>query len=179
MDACVLANFSLCDTLLRLAEPPALFEPKWTEISIQETTRTLRFKLGWREALAENFKAELTEHFQDAWIKGFEHLIPAMTNDENDRHVAAAAVFGRVPIIVTFNLRDFRPDHLQRRGVQAMHPQDVLCGLLDAEPALVVSKLEEQARNRNRSLAQLLQILEKTVAKFTARVSSHSPYSSA
>ena len=27
-DACVLANFSLCDTLLRLAEPPQLFEPK-------------------------------------------------------------------------------------------------------------------------------------------------------
>ena len=28
LDACVLANFSLCDTLLRLAEPPRLFEPK-------------------------------------------------------------------------------------------------------------------------------------------------------
>jgi hypothetical protein len=31
LDACVLANFSLCDTLLRLAEPPRLFEPKWSE----------------------------------------------------------------------------------------------------------------------------------------------------
>ena len=26
LDACVLANFSVCDTLLRLAEPPRLFE---------------------------------------------------------------------------------------------------------------------------------------------------------
>ena len=25
LDACVLANYSLCDTLLRLAEPPALY----------------------------------------------------------------------------------------------------------------------------------------------------------
>ena len=31
LDACVLANFSLCDTLLRLAEPPRLFEPKWSD----------------------------------------------------------------------------------------------------------------------------------------------------
>jgi hypothetical protein len=31
LDACVLANFSLCDTILRLAEPPRLFEPKWSE----------------------------------------------------------------------------------------------------------------------------------------------------
>jgi hypothetical protein len=30
-DACVLANFSLCDTLLRLAEPPELYEPSWSE----------------------------------------------------------------------------------------------------------------------------------------------------
>jgi len=37
LDACVLANFSLCDTLLRLAEPPRLFEPKWTEEIISET----------------------------------------------------------------------------------------------------------------------------------------------
>jgi len=37
LDACVLANFSLCDTLLRLAEPPRLFEPKWSEEIIRET----------------------------------------------------------------------------------------------------------------------------------------------
>ena len=45
LDACVLANFSLCDTLLRLAEPPRLFEPKWSEEIIRETTRTLESKL--------------------------------------------------------------------------------------------------------------------------------------
>jgi hypothetical protein len=46
LDACVLANFSLCDTLLRLAEPPRLFEPKWSEEIIRETARTLESKLG-------------------------------------------------------------------------------------------------------------------------------------
>jgi hypothetical protein len=36
-----------------------------------------------------------------------------MTNDEKDRHVVAAAVYGESPIIVTFNLRHFRPEHLE------------------------------------------------------------------
>jgi hypothetical protein len=44
LDACVLANFSLCDTLLRLAEPPQIFEPKWSEEIIRETTCTLELK---------------------------------------------------------------------------------------------------------------------------------------
>jgi hypothetical protein len=59
LDACVLANFSLCDTLLRLAEPPQLYEPKWSEEIIVETTRTLESKLGWPSSLAAYFQAEL------------------------------------------------------------------------------------------------------------------------
>lgn len=47
LDACVLANFSLCDTLLRLAEAPKLYEPKWSEQIIRETIWTLESKLGW------------------------------------------------------------------------------------------------------------------------------------
>lgn len=50
LDACVLANFSLCDTLLRLAQPPGLYEPKWSEEIMRETTRTLEVKLGWPTA---------------------------------------------------------------------------------------------------------------------------------
>ena len=46
LDACVLVNFALADTLLRLAEPPAFFEPKWSDEIIRETTRSLRRKLG-------------------------------------------------------------------------------------------------------------------------------------
>lgn len=92
LDACVLANFSLCDTLLRLAEPPQLYEPKWSEEIIQETNRTLELKLGWPASLTAHLEAELRTHFNDAWITGYESLIPRMRNDEKDRHVLAAAV---------------------------------------------------------------------------------------
>ena len=110
LDACVLANFSLCDTLLRLAEPPRLFEPKWSEEIVRETTRTLESKLQWPSSLTAHFEAELRVHFSEAWISGYDQLISRMTNDDKDRHVVAAAVHGEAAIIVTFNLRHFRPE---------------------------------------------------------------------
>src|SRR5437868_14557019 len=89
LDACVLANFSLCDTLLRLAEPPRLFEPKWSEEIIRETTRTLELKLGWPNSLTAHLEKELRSHFKEAWISEYESLLPKMTNDEKDRQVVA------------------------------------------------------------------------------------------
>ena len=36
IDANVLANFGVCDLLLRLAEPPRLFAPCWSEAILTE-----------------------------------------------------------------------------------------------------------------------------------------------
>jgi hypothetical protein len=76
LDACVLANFSLCDTLLRLAESPCLFQPKWSEEIMRETTRTLDSKLRWPNSLTAYFEAQLRAHFSEAWISGYERLVP-------------------------------------------------------------------------------------------------------
>jgi predicted nucleic acid-binding protein len=163
LDACVLANFSLCDTLLRLAEPPRLFEPKWAEEIIRETTRTLELKLGWPNSLAAHFEKELRSNFSDARISGYESLIPRMTNDEKDRHVVAAAVHGEAAILLTLNLRHFKPEHLAAWGVRALHPQSFLIEIFRQEQALVMAKLEQQAADRSRGLRQLLEILNGTV----------------
>lgn len=40
LDACVLVGGGLRDTLLRLAETPRLFVPKWSDDIINETVRT-------------------------------------------------------------------------------------------------------------------------------------------
>jgi hypothetical protein len=172
LDACVLANFSLCDTLLRLAEPPRLFEPKWSEEIIRETTRTLESKLGWPNSLAAHLEKELRAHFSEAWIGGYESLIPRMTNDEKDRHVAAAAVHGGASTILTFNLRHFRPEHLKMWGVRVVHPQSFLIEVFRQEQAVVMTKLEQQAGDRGRTLRQLLDILNATVPEFVAVVSA-------
>jgi predicted nucleic acid-binding protein len=172
LDACVLANFSLCDTLLRLAEPPRLYEPKWSEEIIRETTRTLESKLGWPSSLTDYFQAELRAHFGEAWINGHEPLIPRMANDEKDRHVLAAAVHGEVPIIVTFNLGHFRSQHLEPWGIRALHPQSFLVEVFRQEEQVVFAKLEQQAADRGRTFRQLLDILSATVPDFVAVVSA-------
>ena len=172
LDACVLANFSLCDTLLRLAEPPRLFEPKWSEEIIRETTCTLESKLGWPSSLAAHLEAELRAHFGEAWISGYEPLIPRMANDEKDRHVLAAAAHGQTSIILTLNLRHFRPEHVKPWGIRALHPQSFLSEIFREEQMLVIKKLEQQAADRGRSLRQLLNILSATVPEFAALVSS-------
>ena len=171
LDACVLANFSLCDTLLRLAEPPRLFEPKWSEEIIRETTRTLELKLGWPNSLTAHLEEELRGHFSEAWITGYESLVSRMTYDEKDRHVVAAAVQGGPAIILTLNLRHFRPEHLETWGVRALHPQSFLIEVFRQEQALVMAKLEQQAADRSRSLRQLLDILNGTVPDFASLVS--------
>lgn len=172
LDACVLANFSLADALLRLAEAPRLYEPRWSDEILQEAVHALESKLGWPQSLTAFLRSELRAHFSEAWVTGYEALIPAMTNEASDRHVLAAAVQSGAPIIVTFNLRHFQPVHLAPWGVVALHPEAFLIELFRQEPAVVVAKLEEQAADRERSLSELLTVLRCTVPGFAALVSS-------
>jgi hypothetical protein len=67
LDACILADFSLFDSLLRLAEEPPLFEPKWSAEIVAETVRTFERRLGWPARLAAYFQKELQSHFADAF----------------------------------------------------------------------------------------------------------------
>ena len=139
---------------------------------MRETTRTLEMKLGWPTSLTSHLEAELRRHFSEAWIIGYESLIPRMTNDEKDRHVVAAAIQGEVAIILTLNLRHFRHEHLAPWGIRAVHPQQFLIEIFRQEQALVMTKLAEQAADRSRSLRQLLTILSTTVPHFVSIVSA-------
>jgi hypothetical protein len=42
LDACVLVPMPLCDTLLRLAEDPAMYRPLWSEAILTEVATALR-----------------------------------------------------------------------------------------------------------------------------------------
>jgi len=86
--------------------------------------------------------------------------------------VLAAAVRGEAPIIVTFNLRHFRPEHLEAWGVRALHPQSFLIEIFRQEQSVVMTKLEQQATDRDRSLLRLLDILRATVPDFVAIVTA-------
>jgi hypothetical protein len=87
VDACVLVQAAVRDTLLRLFER-RLFLARWTDEIIEETVRTLQGKLDRTNELTDRLVNELREHFPDAWVEqGYRESIPAMTNQSKDRHV--------------------------------------------------------------------------------------------
>src|SRR5580658_4492712 len=91
LDTCVLAPMPVMDTLLRLAEEPAFYTPKWSKEILEELRRTL-LKFGRTPAQIERRVETMVKAYPDAMVGGFEELIPAMKNQEKDRHVLAAAV---------------------------------------------------------------------------------------
>ena len=171
LDACVLVNFALRDTLLRMAES-YLYLPRWSEDIIAETKRTLENKRGLTPEQTEYLVSELRVHFEDAWVEGYEPLIAAMGNHPKDRHVLAAAVKTGAQTIVTFNLKDFKKEALDPWNVQAQHPGAFLIHQYYLDPDLVIAKLQEQASRRG-GIERLLGIHQQTVPDFVAVVRAH------
>jgi hypothetical protein len=87
LDACVLIPASLWDTLLRLAEHPRLYVPRWSEEIIAETVRNLQSRIGLASGKTDYLVAQLRKHFADSWVTGYERLIAGMDNHPKDRHV--------------------------------------------------------------------------------------------
>lgn len=170
LDANVLANYAVCDLYLRLAEKPRLFLPKWTDQILDEVYRTHTEKLGWDERLAASFRSVLSDQFPEAFITGYEELIPLMTNDEKDRHVLAAAVREKLDIIITFNLKDFKPADLKKWNIAAWHPQDYLLTLYSMNPPVVTMKLNQIARKKEEELEDTILHLGQALPAFSSRL---------
>ena len=166
LDACVLVQAPLRDTLLRLAEPPSLYQPIWSEEIIIEMKRALERQIGLAPGKTAYLERELRRHFPDSWVTGFETLVHKMTNDEKDRHVLAAAVRAGAQVIVTFNKRHFPPASTSRWNVEAVGPGAFLQELYVAAPSVVTERIRQQATNLERSLTAQLKVLAKAVPSF-------------
>ncbi len=173
LDACVLVNAALRDTLLRLAEPPcSLYLPRWSRDIIDETKRTLEIRLGLTSQQTAHLFHELEIHFADAWVEGYESFIPAMANHPKDRHVLAAAVVCGAQTIVTFNLRDFPADALAPWNIEAQSPDEFLIHQYHLDPAMIAAVLGEQAA-RHGGWERLMAIHDKSVPEFVSLLRQH------
>lgn len=170
LDACVIVNFPVCDLLLRLAEPPRLFIPRWSKAVLDETSKAQTHALQWPEHLVSSFREKLTEAFPDAEVNDYEHIIPALTNDEKDRHVLAATIRSGSSLLLTFNLRDFQPHALEPWSTVAKHPQDYLIDLYSMNPQTVIHKLSEIAYEKERDLTDQILRLGKSLPSFTSHL---------
>lgn len=166
LDACVLIPMPLADTLLRLASDPRLYLAKWTDHIMAEVSRNLQENFGLTAEQAAYRESEIRKHFGEAWVEGYEDLIPSMTNQEKDRHVLAAAVRCGAETIVTYNLRDFQRPALAPYSITAQGPSTFLKNLYQLDPESVLRTLEQQAAAIEKSLGYLLDRLRVNVPGF-------------
>ena len=170
LDACVLVPMPLADTLLRLAAGPRLYLPKWSDQIMVEVTRTLQENFGLSPQKAKYRESEIRRHFPEAWIDGYQDLIPAMTNHPKDRHVLAAAARAGAKVIVTYNLKDFPGSSLAPYAITAQGPSVFLKSLYDMAPTAVMQTLETQAAAIGQPRSYLLSRLRVNAPAFVAMI---------
>lgn len=156
----------LADTLLRLASAPRLYSPKWTDRIMAEVSLNLQENFGLSSEKAHYRESEIRRYFPEAWVEGYEELIPVMTNEQKDRHVLAAAVRARSEVIVTYNLRDFPLSSLAPYSIVAQGPSTFLKNLYELDPLRVMQTLERQAAAIGQTLPFLFSKLRVNVPGF-------------
>lgn len=172
LDACVLANFAVCDLFLHLAEAPRLYLPRWSTAILDEVRNVQLTKLRrpWPQKLADSWRGAVTTEFPEALVDDYEHLIEHLQNDPGDRHVLAVSIRSGASVIVTFNLKHFPKEALQPWGIEACHPQDYLLTLYSMAPEIIVSKLHDIAHRRGQDLLDVLMHLGRAVPEFSSHL---------
>ena len=137
LDACILYPPSLRDLLMWLATT-GVYQPRVTEqIHAEWIRNVLADNPDVTPAQLDRTRRLMNQVTPDCLVTGYEAHIPGLRlPDPGDRHVLAAAIETRSPLIVTFNLSDFPPAILGAYGVRAVHPDPFLHGLFDEQPDL-------------------------------------------
>lgn len=174
LDASVLYPLPLRDTLLRVAETE-LYDAHWSQRILDEVVRNLVADGRASEEQARRLTDAMAAAFDGAAVPqgAVDQLEPAMTNDEKDRHVLAAAVVGGARAVVTLNLKDFPAEACAPFAIEPLHPDAFLLDLYALDPREVYEAVERQAavlRRPPMSLDELLDRLAATVPEFAARL---------
>jgi predicted nucleic acid-binding protein len=135
LDANVLYSATVRDVLLTLAEA-ALLAPRWTDqIHNEWISNLLRKRPDIDPSALARTRAAMDAAFPEALVHGYHHHIPQIRlPDADDAHVVAAAIEAKANLIVTFNLKHFRPSLLRPHGLVSAHPDAVITQLLRSEP---------------------------------------------
>jgi len=156
LDACVLAPMPIVDTLLRLAEEPSFYTPKWSPHILQEVRKTLQDKFGYSPEKVHRRIEMMERTFPDAIVTGYENLIPVMANAPKDRHVVAAAVKCGAHSIVSDNVKHFPTEALSPYSLECLTADDFMKHQYHLNPDAFISVLVDQARDIGWTLPQLI-----------------------
>ena len=172
LDANVLYPNTLRNLLLSLASD-GLYHVKWTTEITQEWSRNL---VADRPDIASKIDrlVELVNlSVQDCLVEGYEYIIPTIElPDLNDRHIVAAAVVGHADAIVTFNLKDFPAELIDKFGVDVQHPDDFLMNQLQLrqfDALEVMRKVRGRYRNPQLSAKEFIELVSRNGLPQTAQ----------
>ena len=134
-----------------------------TEAIHDEWTRNLlESQADLRREQLERTRELMNLHVRDALVENYESLIETLElPDADDRHVLAAAIHSKAKAIITFNLRDFPPEQLEKYGIEAVHPDAFIVLLIEEDAETVVEALIRQQR----TLKNPPQTLEEVLAR--------------
>ncbi len=83
-----------------------------------------------------------------AAVTGYEQYLPAISlPDPNDSHVLAATIAATASLILTWNLRHFPANELEKFGARAETPDAFLSHAYDQVPELTIGSLANARRN--------------------------------
>jgi hypothetical protein len=172
LDACVLVPMCLCDTLLRLAEDPAMYRPLWSSEILREVGDALESKIGLTPIQSKRRIDKMNEAFPEASIQPAPCLAAPLDGipDVGDRHVLSAAIAGHAHVIVTNNIKDFPSAYLAQFDILCQSADDFLIHQFHLNLSLVLDKLDGQAVNIHRQRSEILSTLRLVAPKFVALV---------
>ncbi len=170
-DACVLYPAPLRDLLMNLAITD-LYRAKWTnEIHEEWISSVLSNRSDLDRKFLERTRDRMNMSVRDCLVENYQYLIPTLSlPDSNDRHVLAAAIHSCSSVIVTYNLKDFPKEVIEKHGIEAKHPDEFLINLFDLSSEMVclaVKRHRASLKNPPKTLEQYLLTLEKQSMKKT------------
>jgi len=155
LDTCVLAPMPVADTLMRLADEPAFYTPRWSPDIFKELETTLH-KFGYPPDKIAHRLETMQLAFPDAMVHGYEDLIEAMKNQHKDRHVLAAGVKSGANCIVSNNKKHFEEIHLAPYNIDCLTADEFLQHQYHLDEDLFIGVLKQQASDIGWTLPQLL-----------------------
>jgi predicted nucleic acid-binding protein len=175
LDACVLVPAALCDTLLRLAEEPAMYRPLWSRHILTEMANVLETKLQRTVEEIEHKQREMNRAFPEAEVTVPKSLTRALDciPDEGDKPVLAAAIMGHANVIVTQNTKHFPKDCIAEYGILCQNADDFLIHQFHLCEQLVLDKLDDQAAGISKDRAYVIASLRRSVPGFIQRIENH------
>jgi predicted nucleic acid-binding protein len=154
------------DTLLRLAEEPAFYSPKWSSDILKELKATLR-KFGFTAAQIARRVEHMQNSFPDALVDGYHHLVDSMKNDLKDRHVLAAAVQCGADCIVTNNKKHFAAAVLREFDLKCLTADEFMERQYRLNPDVFITRLKRQAADIGWTLPDLISKHVPCLARLT------------